>query len=291
MQIDYFTIIAQIINFLILVFLLKHFLYGPIIKSMNKREQKISSQLSEAEKRNEEARQEAESYAKKLQELSDKSMELQAKAENDARALQSELIKKAREDVEAVKAEWYLALQQEEASLLADLSRKAGEEVYAVVRRALQDLADEDLERKIVDVFIKRLQNMTDLERENIMEFYKTNKQIVVRSTFEIKEDLRQRIRHIVQEQIVHDRTDPSAIIRSQAIQDQSGKNAEAELQFQIMPDLICGVELSIRDMRIGWSIAGYLDALGANLSEALGQKVFGEATDGGGAKDAKERR
>lgn len=282
MQIDYFTIIAQIINFLILVFLLRHFLYGPIIKSMNLREQKISSQLSEAEKKKEEARQEAESYSRKLQELSEKSRELQAKAESDVQVLQSELTQKAREDVVAAKAEWYLALQHEEASLLADLSRQAGEETYAIVRRALRDLADEDMESRIINVFIKRLQNMSDLERENITEFYKSGgQQIVVRSTFEIREDLRRRIRQIVQDQIV----------RSQAVQDQSGKNAEAELQFQITADLICGVELSVHDMRIGWSIAGYLDALGADLSEALEQKVSGETIDGGGAKDAKERR
>ncbi len=107
--------------------------------------------MSEAEKKKEEAEQEAESYRKKLQELSEKSQELQARAESEAQALQSELTKKARADVEAVKAEWYQALQHEEASLLADLSRQAGEEARAIVRRALLDLADEDLESRIID--------------------------------------------------------------------------------------------------------------------------------------------
>ena len=35
---DWFTVIAQIINFLILVALLKRFLYGPIIRAMERRE-------------------------------------------------------------------------------------------------------------------------------------------------------------------------------------------------------------------------------------------------------------
>lgn len=278
MQIDYFTIIAQIINFLILVFLLRHFLYGPVIKSMNQREEKISSRLSEAEKRKKEAEQEAESYSKQLRELAEKSRELQAGAESQAQALQSELTKKARGDVEAARAEWYLALQHEEASLIADLSRQAGEEAYAVVRRALRDLADEDLESRIIDVFIKRLQNMSDLERGNIQEFYKTRGPIVVRSTFEIREDLRRRIRQVVQDHVVPDQGAP----------DQAAK--DAELQFQLVPDLICGMELSVPDMRIGWSIASYLNALEADLLEALEQKASQGIADGGGAEDAKKR-
>lgn len=278
MQIDYFTIIAQIINFLILVFLLRHFLYGPVIKSMNQREERISSRLSEAERRKEEAEGLAESYNKKLQELSEKSRELQSRAVSEAQALQSELTKKAREDVESVKAEWYLALQHEEASLLADLSRQAGEEARAIVRRALHDLAGEDLESRIIVVFLKRLQNMSDLERGHIREFYKTRGQIVVRSTFEIQEDLRHRIRQAVQDQSVPD----------QVVEDQAAENAK--LQFQLAPDLICGVELSVPDMRIGWSIAGYLKALEADLSDALEQKTSYGIADGGGAEDAKGR-
>ena len=48
MLIDGFTVVAQIINFLILLFLLRRFLYGPIIKIMEERQAKIAAQLAEA---------------------------------------------------------------------------------------------------------------------------------------------------------------------------------------------------------------------------------------------------
>ena len=41
MQIDWFTVIAQVLNFFILVFLLKRFLYKPILKAIDEREGKI----------------------------------------------------------------------------------------------------------------------------------------------------------------------------------------------------------------------------------------------------------
>ena len=50
MLIDPFIVIAQIINFLILVVLLKRFLYQPITKAMEARAQRIERQLEEAER-------------------------------------------------------------------------------------------------------------------------------------------------------------------------------------------------------------------------------------------------
>ncbi len=45
---DWFTVVAQIINFLILVALLKRFLYGPIIRAMDRREAEIASRMDAA---------------------------------------------------------------------------------------------------------------------------------------------------------------------------------------------------------------------------------------------------
>jgi len=251
-QIDYFTIIAQIINFLILVFLLRHFLYRPLLKSMDEREQKISSRLKEAEQKNKEAEQEAEYYRKILQELSKKSQEMNTKAAEEAQVLQTALMQKARDSVEASKAKWYEDFERQKESLLADLGQHAGEEIYAIVRRTLQDLADENMEHQILNTFIKRLQNMDAFENEKIKGFYKTTgQQITVRSTFEIPEEMRQRIKEIVRNQT----------------------GMDVKMQFGILPELICGVEMSTHDTRIGWSIASYLNTLEADLSEALEPK------------------
>ena len=69
MLIDWFTVAAQIINFLILVALLKHFLYGRIINAMDQREARITSRLEEAERKKSEAEDEAAAYSRKSQEF------------------------------------------------------------------------------------------------------------------------------------------------------------------------------------------------------------------------------
>jgi len=251
-QIDYFTIVAQIINFLILLYLLKRFMYKPIIKSMDEREQKIISQLKQAEQKKKDAEQESESYRKMLQELSDKQHDMNAKAIEEAQILQTDLMKKVQVNVEASRVNWYKALQQQKESLLADLSQHTGYEISAIVRRALQDLANEDLEKQIVNTFIKRLQNMDASEKEKLNEFYKAEGQpIIISSTFEIPGDMRRNIQEI--------------------LIDQTGVNRN--MQYKIDPELICGIEMSAGDTRIAWSIASYLNALEADLSEVLSQR------------------
>ena len=64
MLINWFTVVAQIVNFLILVFLLKYFLYDRVIRAMDQREQRIQQRLQEAEEKKQEAEQEAEAYGK-----------------------------------------------------------------------------------------------------------------------------------------------------------------------------------------------------------------------------------
>ncbi|HVX26062.1 MAG TPA: hypothetical protein VHB70_06955 [Parafilimonas sp.] len=48
MQIDWFTVLAQVINFLVLVFLLKRFLYKPVLNAIDTREKRIAAQLNDA---------------------------------------------------------------------------------------------------------------------------------------------------------------------------------------------------------------------------------------------------
>ncbi|HMR03616.1 MAG TPA: F0F1 ATP synthase subunit B, partial [Candidatus Competibacter phosphatis] len=55
MQIDWFTVAAQIVNFLLLVWLLKRFLYRPVLDAMAARQQKIAAALEEAQAKTQQA--------------------------------------------------------------------------------------------------------------------------------------------------------------------------------------------------------------------------------------------
>ena len=129
MQIDYFTIVAQIINFLVLVFLLRHFLYRPVIKTMDEREQKMVSRLKDAEQKIKEAEQETETLRLMKQELQGKRQEMLAKVTEEVRVLKTDLTEKGRAEVEASMADWYASIDRHKESILTDLRLRTGEEV------------------------------------------------------------------------------------------------------------------------------------------------------------------
>ena len=65
MEVDWFTVIAQILNFLVLVWLLKRFLYKPVLNAIDEREKKIASELEDAAIHKAEARKEKEKFLQK----------------------------------------------------------------------------------------------------------------------------------------------------------------------------------------------------------------------------------
>ncbi|MGD8758265.1 MAG: F0F1 ATP synthase subunit B, partial [Deltaproteobacteria bacterium] len=132
MLIDWFTVIAQIINFLVLVYLLKRFLYKPIIKAMDERERRISGRLEEAEKREDQARHELERYQKKNKEIDGRRQVLLNQIKEDAEVQRKALIDQARDQVEGVRANWHEALEREKDAFLQDLRERTGRHTYAI---------------------------------------------------------------------------------------------------------------------------------------------------------------
>ena len=252
MLIDWFTVIAQIINFLVLVYLLKRFLYGPIIKAMDKRQEKIALRLEGARKKKEEAEQEAKLFLKKNKEFDSRYEEMLSQIKKEVETRKVELIKEARSRVDADMARWYGAIQKEKETFLQDIRRRAMKHTCAIARRAIKDLSNADLENRITSIFIERLQNIDSNEREALAQAIKHSMEgIRVNSAFEIPEELAKKIVQLLQKLTI----DPVAV------------------RFEILPELICGIELKLHGRKISWNIADYLESFEESMRAAIEAK------------------
>src|SRR5665648_554544 len=100
MLLDSFTIIAQIINFLILIYLLKRFLFNRIIQIMDEREKQITDQMQDAKTAKEAAQKELDEQQRIREELQEKWNEMLAEAKKDAQKKREELVKDARSKID-----------------------------------------------------------------------------------------------------------------------------------------------------------------------------------------------
>lgn len=249
MLIDWFTFFAQIVNFLILVLLLRRFLYGPIMNAMAERERKIADRLTQAEEQRTAAAAEIEAYRRKNAHFDQEREELMRDAQTEVANRQQAWLQEARTEVNDMRTHWQKTLAEEKESFLQMVRRQTGQQTYQVIRRALTDLADADLEARIVQVFLARLAALPHADIRAIRETLQADRAaLTLNSGFELDATQRQTLRNAILSQF----------------------GAGQAIQVRTNPDLICGLELAAPGHKVAWSLASYLDELEEALMAAL---------------------
>lgn len=157
MLIDWFTVAVQIVNFLILIALLKRFLYGPIVRVMDERQQAIAVSLSEAARAKEEAEAQLAALANEKEAVASTRDALMRQAASDVEAWREATLLRLREEVEESRRLWQRQLTEEQEAFFDKLKIRLGEQVVRVAGKVLEDLADERLETKIFDLFLAKM--------------------------------------------------------------------------------------------------------------------------------------
>ncbi len=252
MQVDWFTVVAQIVNFLVLVALLKRFLYGPIIRAMDDREKGIAAQMAEAAENARKAEEEAAAYRRQRDDLGRKREQTLAQAEREADERRRAMIDAARQEVHTLERQWRDAIRKERESFLSDMRQRAGERICAITARILRDLASEDLQDHIVAVFLDRLQSLGDDDRRMLRTAVAdSTSTLTVRTAFTISEGARRRVTSVLGPDYGQD-----------------------EIRFETSEELICGIEIRAGGHKVGWNVRDYLDVLGESLSQVLAEET-----------------
>ena len=105
MLIDWFTVGAQALNFLILVWLMKRFLYKPILHAIDAREERIAKELADADAKKAEAQKERDEFEHKNEEFDQQRAALLSKATDEAQAERQRLLDEARKAAAALSVE------------------------------------------------------------------------------------------------------------------------------------------------------------------------------------------
>ena len=264
MIIDWYTILFQIINFLILVFLLRYFLYGPIVKAMDERERKIVEREEEAEAGRKKAEEEEKKFRQESQELEEQKEELMDEARSAAEEEKAELLNEARSEVSETRRRWEEAFEREKESFTGELRRRIGRQACSVARRCLEDLADARLEELTWNIFTGKLDDLPDPDRQDLLKglqenAYKLNLQSAFETPAERLQDLESKLVKVLPE-------------------------TEKKLSLSAKKDseLICGLELEAGGYRISWSVDSYLGDVESEILKELDQS--------GPDKDAAEK-
>jgi len=251
--IDWFTVVAQIVNFLILVALLRYFLYGRLVAAMERRQQEIAARWDEAHQQREAAANELEAARDKNRQLDEQREALLAKVRDEVDDYRRQLTAKVRSEVDALQSRWADAIREETDAFLRDLRRRAAEEIVAIARRALSDLAGADLERQIVRRFLHDLDQLGEPERHAVIASLEESHRVaVVQTVHPLTGELQTSIRDLLRERLLKD----------------------LEVRFEQSGDLLCGIALHTDAHKLAWDLRDYFLALQQELRSALEEET-----------------
>ncbi len=250
MQIDWVTVAAQVVNFLVLVWLLQRFLYKPITGAMKERERKIRERLEDAERARAAAEDERSRLEQERASLEHTSEDVLRAARERAESLRRALEREARTELDDLRDAGRAQIARETDEFLDTLRREAAEQFETLARAALADLADAELEARVAAAFVAQLEALSDAERRELADAAADAERVTVESAFELGADARGRVSRAVHAALAPD----------------------VDVAFARSDRLICGVRLRAGGRVAQWTLDSYLDRFRQELADVLAQ-------------------
>ena len=226
MLIDWYTVAAQAFNFLLLVWVLKRFLYAPIRRAMHQRQERIVRDLEQAEEARLQAEESRRSLAVERAQLDAERRSILDKARQEAQQWHEQALERARADLEAQRSQWNKAIQDERNAFSRRLTARISAATFEICRKALADLADADLELRLADKMLALLPEGSAAPKEAL-----------VRTGFALGPEAQERLR--------------SALLQRWPDLKQ--------LRFAHNQELGFGIECLFDDNKVSWNVEHYM--------------------------------
>lgn len=235
MELDWTTAVLQVINFLVLVWILKRFLYQPVLDVVERRRASVEDTLAEAAKREEGAEELRRQFEGRLEQWQQEKQAAREQLEQELMQRRSRAEKELRASLDAEHERLRAIGQQEESERARQREREALKLGARFASRLLGDLSDPSLEKRIVNLVCAELVALPQEQRGVLRN--RGGDSIVVHSAYPLEE--KERIQLSEALQAVLDRAvDPA---------------------FAQDPELLAGLRIVMGD----WT-------LGANLEDEL---------------------
>lgn len=246
MQIDWFEIVAQIINFFIILFILQKLLYKPVINMMETRQERIQKDQIEAEEKMNKAEELISEYDTKIAGVEDEKREILDDARDKAQERKQELLEIYKEEAENKRQVYLNEIEDEKELFIKNLRKKLGQNAVKIASHILSNISSKELEDEVFHTFLENIRNLRDnIEEPGLLD---EEKDIELYSAKELSQDKKEKIKKVLGEQV---------------------KNLD-HLEFEVDEDLILGYQLSLETYTVHTDIKNYLDSMEEEIIEEI---------------------
>lgn len=243
MIIDWFTVLVQIFNFLVLVYILKYFLYKPIFEAIDRRKQEIENSIRRAEKKEAEASAFEEEYQRKKSELEGQERRIVDEANAKASLFLKEKIAEMEKDIKDLKNKRIEKIHKDEEEFRENLLELFKKTVFKLTSKVFEELAGRAFEEGIFETFLFYLRE----ELPKIKDKISDESTVKLISTQELNIEQKKQFQTICDSEI-----------------------HRAKYQYLIREENIAGVKLFIQGFELPWCVENSLRTLEEEFSESL---------------------
>ncbi len=168
MNFEFTTFIIEIINFLILVWLLKKLLYNPIISNLQKRKDYIDNKLEEAEKKKKEVEELKIKYDSLIKDYEQLKKDTMIKLQQEISLEKDILFTQLQEELEKKKEKFNSGLESERKEFLNSLNDTIIITATDFSEKILRRFADKNLQNILINYALDKVNKFSDLEIKNI---------------------------------------------------------------------------------------------------------------------------
>lgn len=263
MLVDWVTVVAQAVNFIALVLLLRWLLFAPVTRMMEQRRAAIEQLVADARHAEAGARAQSERYETLRGELEARRQAELDRARTEAERWAAEAREQSRREVEELQKRWTDALLRERESFWREFETLLADEIYAAAATAITDLAATDLDAQIQRQFLTGLAGL-DVSARNQLSGLAAGSGggVVVLSAGELASTYRDQVTSAIRELL----------------------GPLTPVKFEVQPDLLAGVEIRGAGFKLGWSVRNHLDRLRGAIDSFLTSRIDSPA--GGGSGD-----
>jgi len=239
-ELNWTTVVLEILNFLVLVWILKRFLYRPVLQMVERRRAGIEATLNEAREREQAAEKLRAQFENRLTDWQQDKLAARAELQREMQQQRTHAMEELQQTLDAEREKVQVLEKRQAHELEEQREREALEIGARFAARLLHALSGPELEARIVELVCTQLARLPEAQQAALRRVNTTN--IDVQSAFTLNETQRAAI--------------------TQALNAVTGQRTT--LAFSEQPELLAGLRLSVGDWTLGANLRdelkGFLD-------------------------------
>ncbi|WP_456399656.1 F0F1 ATP synthase subunit delta [Persephonella sp.] len=248
MKFDFLTYLFEIINFFILLWILKKILYNPVISTLKKRKEYIKNRIEEAERAEEQVEKLKNEYQNLIKEMENIKKNKLAEINKEVQEEKNRLFHEMKKELEAERKRYIESLELEKREILKEIKEDIINNSLLFVSKILKDLSDRYLHKKLINLALSSLEKLKEAEIKQIKEDLKKRNTVLLETPYPLSDEEKLLIQEKIKELF----------------------NIDVNFQIKENKDLTAGIRIHLGSKMIDSSISGQLQIYENILREKI---------------------